>query len=532
MARAAAETESPAARFMSVSVSFGAIIACDRVDLALSRGRIHGILGENGAGKSTLMKVLIGLVMPDSGDIEIGGRRCRIRDPHDAAALGVAMVHQHFSLVESLTVWENVTLGEAGRLDAARARHLVAEISERYGLEVDPLARVGDLSPGVRQRVEVIKCLRRDPDVLILDEPTSALSPSESQRLFAVLRQVVRDENRAVALISHKLDEMLYATDDVTVMRHGAVVAQMNTADTDAAMLARAMLGHGVSADPKRGPSSAVGPNVSGRADAPGGDVDGRPRSAVLEVRDVVVRGLHGRIALDGVSFDVFDSEIVGVAGADGNGQAALVDLLSSLLPVESGALSASGQALSAGRAGAMSNAGIAVIPEDRHSSGCVLEMSVAENLFLSNVGRLARRGVYDRAEMRRQSVGLMSEFRIQADGPDAPFWTLSGGNQQRVVLARELNSEPRVLVAAHPTRGLDVGAIEWVHARLRDAARNGVAVLLVSSDTEEILALSDRVLVMLEGRIVSDVRRADLNSSELAMLVGGAPAGNANLSR
>ena len=247
----------------------------------------------------------------------------------------------------------------------------------------------------------------------------------------------------------------------------------------------------------------------------------------MLEVCDVVARGRHGRVALDGLNFEVFGSEIVGIAGAEGNGQAELVELLSSLVAVESGAVSASGRVIATGRAGAMSRAGVAVIPEDRHASGCVLDMSVAENLFLVGVGRLARRGVYDRCEMRQQAADLMSEFRIQAAGPDAPLWSLSGGNQQRLVLARELSSEPTVLVAANPTRGLDVGAIEWVHDRLRQAARSGVAVVLISSDLEEILALSDRVLVISAGRIVTAQPRADIEQAELSLLLSGVvPAG------
>ena len=251
-----AGAEVPAVRLSSISKSFGAIVACDRVDLALRRGRIHGILGENGAGKSTLMKVLIGLVLPDDGSIEVDGERCQIRDPHDAAERGIAMVHQHFSLVEPLTVWENVMLGDTGRFDAAEARSRVAEISERYGLGVDPDANVGDLSAGVRQRVEIIKCLRRDPSILIFDEPTSVLTPGESERLFDVLRVAVRDENRAVALVSHKLDEILHATDEVTIMRAGVVVERMETSEADAPMLARAMVGREVSL---RSQASALG---------------------------------------------------------------------------------------------------------------------------------------------------------------------------------------------------------------------------------------------------------------------------------
>ena len=526
-----AGTEVPAVRLSSISKSFGAIVACDQVDLTLHRGQIHGILGENGAGKSTLMKVLIGLVLPDGGTIEVDGERCQIRDPHDAAARGIGMVHQHFSLVEPLTVWENVMLGDTGRFDVATARQRVGEISEHYGLGVDPDARVEDLSAGVRQRVEIIKCLRRDPSILIFDEPTSVLTPGESERLFDVLRLAVREENRAVALVSHKLDEILHATDEVTIMRAGAVVRRMETSAADAPMLARAMVGREVSL---RSEASALGliETVAASVD----DVEGpRPRAAgdagaasesrvpALRLRDVEVRGSDGRVALDGLSVDVYDSEIVGVAGVEGNGQAALTDLLSSLLNAEAGTIEVDGVRVQPGRPGAMSGAGVAVVPEDRHTSGCVLDMTVAENLFLVDIERIATRGIYDPAVMRRDADRLIEDFEIQTAGPDAPFWSLSGGNQQRVVLARELSYSPKVLVAAQPTRGLDVGAIEWMTDRLRQVAESGVGVLLISSELEEILQLSNRIVVLFRGRIIGEMDRADVNLEELGLLLGGA---------
>ena len=530
-----AGTDVPAVQLTSVSKSFGAIVACDRVDLTLHRGRIHGILGENGAGKSTLMKVLIGLVLPDLGTIDVDGERCQIRDPQDAAGRGIGMVHQHFSLVEPLTVWENVMLGDTGRFDAAAARRRVGEISEHYGLGVDPDARVGDLSAGVRQRVEIIKCLRRDPSILIFDEPTSVLTPGESERLFDVLRLAVRDENRAVALVSHKLDEILHATDEVTIMRAGAVVQRIETSKADAPMLARAMVGREVSL---RSEASALGLIETAAAvsaaetDREGetGVVDGGSDARVpaLRLRDVAARGPDGQVSLDGLNVDVFDSEIVGVAGVEGNGQAALTDLLSSLLSAEAGTVEVDGATVESGRPGAMSRAGVAVIPEDRHASGCVLDMTVAENLFLVDIEKISNRGIYDPAVMRRDAARLIGDFDIQTAGPDAPFWSLSGGNQQRVVLARELSYSPKVLVAAQPTRGLDVGAIEWMTGRLREVADSGVGVLLISSELEEILQLSDRVAVLFRGRIIGEMGRADVDLEELGLLLGGAGAADA----
>ena len=530
-----AGTDVPAVQLTSISKSFGAIVACDRVDLTLHRGRIHGILGENGAGKSTLMKVLIGLVLPDRGTIDVDGERCQIRDPQDAAGRGIGMVHQHFSLVEPLTVWENVMLGDTGRFDAAAARRRVGEISEHYGLGVDPDAKVGDLSAGVRQRVEIIKCLRRDPSILIFDEPTSVLTPGESERLFDVLRLAVRDENRAVALVSHKLDEILHATDEVTIMRAGAVVQRIETSKADAPMLARAMVGREVSL---RSEASALGLIETAAAvsaaetDREGetGVVDGGSDARVpaLRLRDVAARGPDGQVSLDGLNVDVFDSEIVGVAGVEGNGQAALTDLLSSLLSAEAGTVEVDGATVESGRPGAMSRAGVAVIPEDRHASGCVLDMTVAENLFLVDIEQISTRGIYDPAVMRRDAARLIEDFEIQTAGPDAPFWSLSGGNQQRVVLARELSYSPKVLVAAQPTRGLDVGAIEWMTDRLREVADSGVGVLLISSELEEILQLSDRVVVLFRGRIIGEMDRADVDLEELGLLLGGAGAEDA----
>ena len=527
-----AGTEVPAVRLTSISKSFGAIVACDRVDLTLHRGRIHGILGENGAGKSTLMKVLIGLVLPDGGTIEVDGERCQIRDPHDAAARGIGMVHQHFSLVEPLSVWENVMLGDTGRFDAAAARRRVAEISEHYGLGVDADARVGDLSAGVRQRVEIIKCLRRDPSILIFDEPTSVLTPGESERLFDVLRLAVREENRAVALVSHKLDEILHATDEVTIMRSGSVVQRMETSDADAPMLARAMVGREVSL---RSEASALGliETAAAIADDDGArhegadDSEQAPESRVpaLCLRDVVARSPDGQVSLNGLSVEVFDSEIVGVAGVEGNGQTALTDLLSSLLTAEAGTVEVDGVRVQPGRPGAMSAAGVAVIPEDRHTSGCVLDMTVAENLFLVDIERISRNGIYDPAVMRRDAARLIEDFEVQTSSPNAPFWSLSGGNQQRVVLARELSYSPKVLVAAQPTRGLDVGAIEWMTDRLRQVADSGVGVLLISNELEEILQLSDRVVVLFRGRIIGEMDRGDVDLEELGLLLGGAGA-------
>ncbi len=513
------QPSAPAVRLHQLTKRFGAAVACDRVDLELHRGRVHGILGENGAGKSTLMKMLIGLVLPDRGSIFIDGEQRRITDPLQAAAMGIGMVHQHFSLVEALTVWENVALGDLGRFDRAETSARVAAISDHYGLNIDPDARVGDLPAGLRQRVEIIKCLRRDPGILIFDEPTSVLTPEESVQLFESLRRVVTDENRAVALVSHKLDEILRATDDVTIMRQGVVVERMQTADADAATLARAMVGRPVSLRSERAALGVVDESLEGTEVPTGAAADTEP---VLQIVDATVRGRHGRQLLDSLSLEVRPGEIVGVAGVEGNGQDELVNLLSSLIRLDSGAVKVAGREVPNGRAGAMAAAGVAVIPADRHDSGIVLDMSVAENLVLVDPGSVSRRGVLDRRQLLAKAEQLIHDFDIQCWGPDAPMWSLSGGNQQRVVLARELSHQPAVLVAAQPTRGLDVGAIEYMTARLSQVAEEGVGVLLISSELEEILDLGNRIVAISRGAVIGEMRRDQVDRERLGLLLGG----------
>jgi ABC-type uncharacterized transport system ATPase subunit len=513
----------PVVDLRNITKRFGSVTACDGVDLVLQRGRIHGILGENGAGKSTLMKMLIGLVLPDDGSIHIDGTPQQIHSPLAAASLGIGMVHQHFSLVDALTVWENVALGEVGRLDPTAIRTRIGDIADHYGLRIEPDARVGDLTAGLRQRVEIIKCLRRDPNIVIFDEPTSVLTPEESVQLFESLRQVVADEGRAVVLVSHKLDEVLHAADDISIMRQGKVVDRMLAADADAPQLARGMVGREVSLRSER---AALGVLVVDDV-VPAATIDrsaeanvGQP---VITIDGATVRSPGGVPSLDNLSLEIRAGEIVGVAGVEGNGQRELGDLLSSLVSLESGSVMIDGQRVRDGKSGSMARAGIGVIPEDRHDSGIVLDMTVAENLVLVDQSRVANRGIIDQAALDRLANDLIEQFGILCAGPDAPMWSLSGGNQQRVVLARELAQHPKVLVAAQPTRGLDVGAIEYMGERLAAAAADGVAVLLISSELEEILDLSHRVVVMHSGRIVGEMNRSDVDLEELGLMMGGA---------
>lgn len=574
----------PALRLRGVSKSYGPVVACDAVDLTVYQGEIHGLLGENGAGKSTLMRILTGLVQRDAGTVLRHDEPVEIGGPREAAALGIGMVHQHFSLVEPLTVWENVILGDTGRIDRAAARDQVREISLRYGLPVDPLARVARLSAGERQRVELVKCLRRDPAVLILDEPTSVLTRAESAELFGVLRRVVRSEGRAVILISHKLDEITEATDRVTVMRGGRVVFRSATADTDPRELARRMVGREVSLgteaaalgllpvgplgtrEPVTGKTTAnekvteksgtevpetertgtkragieeYGTEESGakepEPEETGTGEAGTPASLVASVPPVPttpalrLRGLT--LTVDGVpllsdlSLDVAPGEIVGLYGVEGNGQSALGDLLSGLAVPDSGSVEVSGRPVDPYRPGALHAAGLGIVPEDRHGSGLVLDMSVAENLVMKSLDAVSGRVFLDRGKARAVARRLVAEFGIVTPSTDTPVRDLSGGNRQRVVLARELSARPAVLVAARPSHGLDVGATEDMYRRLRDVAAGGVAVLLISTELEEVMTLASRIAVISSGRITGVLPTAEATAERLGMLVGGVAA-------
>jgi simple sugar transport system ATP-binding protein len=512
----------PALELRGISKSYGLVAACDAVDLAVHRGEIHGLLGENGAGKSTLMKILLGLVQRDAGTILHAGRAVDIRSPQQAVALGLGMVHQHFSLIEPLTVWENVVLGDTGKVDRTAACREVEEVAGRYGLPVDPMARVDRLSAGERQRVELIKCLRRDPSVLVLDEPTSVLTQDESAELFKVLRRVVRTENRAVVLISHKLAEITTATDRLTVLRKGRVAFRSATAETTPQELARRMVGRDVSLQAE---AAALGllPTAGSPSSSPGPRPG--PGGPALRLKGLVVR-VDGVPVLDGLDLEVAAGEITGLYGVEGNGQAALGDLLSGLVVPASGTVEIGGRTVDPARPGALHRAGLGIVPEDRHSSGVVLDMSVAENLVLKSLdavsGRGLRRVFVSRRKMHAAARRLAEEFNIVTPSLDAPLRSLSGGNQQRVVLARELSAGPAVLVAAQPTHGLDVGAIEDMYQRLRDVAANGVAVLLISTELEEVMTLASRIAVISSGRVNGVLSVAEATAERLGMLVGG----------
>ncbi|MEU0988149.1 ABC transporter ATP-binding protein [Streptomyces sp. NPDC005953] len=510
----------PILELRGITKSYGSVTACDAVDLRVDAGEIHGLLGENGAGKSSLMKVLLGLVRRDAGTVLVRGDEVALDSPQEAAELGIGMVHQHFSLINGLTVWENVALGDTGKVNKQAICSDIADVSARYGLPIDPEARVEELSAGERQRVEVVKCLRRNPQILILDEPTSVLTQAESQELFAVLGRVVQEEGRAVILISHKLAEIAQATNRVTVLRKGRVAFRAVTAETTPQLLAQQMVGREVSLGEE---GAALGLLPVQNAGTAGGEGQGRQETVLRLAELTVVRG--GVTVLDEVDLTVGAGEIVALYGVEGNGQTMLGDVLAGLVVPTDGTIEIAGSRVDVSLPGALSKAGLGIVPEDRHRSGVVLDMSIAENLTMKSLDKVSGRFLVRRRAMLARARHLADEFNIVTPSLDAPVRSLSGGNQQRVVLARELSGHTRVLVAAQPTHGLDVGAIEDMYSRLRRAATEGVGVLLISTELEEVMALATWIAVISSGRITGALPVSEATPERLGMLVGGEAA-------
>ena len=501
-------TDLPAAVTMrGVTKRFGDVVACRDVDLTLRAGEVHGILGENGAGKSTLMRILAGLEQPDAGTVHIDGSVLPPGNAAAAARLGVGMVHQQYSLIDALMVWENVALAHPESVDRQVVRDALARLGDRFGLGINADALVRDLEPGMRQRVEIAKCLIGAPRVLILDEPTAALVPSDGAELLALLRRGVSAEGWAVALVSHDLDELLATCDRISVMRRGRIVESVPAEEATAGRLAEAMVGHGVGAH--RG----------------AGDRDGGPGRIRLSVEAAQVDGAPGVAALNDLTVQVAAGEIVGLAGVEGNGQATLTRVLSSLTALDGGRVLVDGQPVATGEPGAMLRAGVVTVPADRNEAGCVPDLTIAENLALPVIDEVARGRVLDREAMAARAAELISEFGIDAPGPDTVFADLSGGNQQRTLLAQAFGAAPQVLVAHEPGRGLDIAASAAIDRRFRSAAANGTAVLLISADLDELVDVADRVVVIARGRIVGELSGEEITAERLGLLLGGAGA-------
>ncbi len=511
--RSPAPAAVPSIRLRGIDKSFGPVRANRGAELDVTRGEIHALVGENGAGKSTLMRILSGMYAPDAGSMEVEGRTVTGWRTADAIAAGVGMVHQHFMLVPTLTVAENIVLGsEITRglvLDRAATLLAVQQLSARTGLAVPVDKLVSALSVGEAQRVEILKTLYRGARILVLDEPTAVLSPFEVRELWQVLRGL-RDAGGTVVLITHKLDEVIEVSDTISVMRQGATVARMATRGATPQSIARAMVGRDVALALDAG-------YTGGSAPAPG------TAGALLEVTNLTVRGARtAAAAVDRVSFSIAPGEILGIAGVEGNGQTELVEAIAGLRPATGTILLAQRDIVSLG-VRERGDVGLSHIPEDRHERGLVLDYSVAENLVLGQQHRFTAGVTMHRARIQANAVRLISDYDIRPADPALPARALSGGNQQKVVVARELSRDFRVLLAAQPTRGVDVGAIEFIHARLREARDRGKAVLLVSADLAEVLALSDRVAVMYGGRIVAVLPRAEATPDALGAYMTGA---------
>jgi simple sugar transport system ATP-binding protein len=500
----------PTVELVGIDKRFGAVHANRAVSLSIASGSVHGIIGENGAGKSTLMSILYGYYRADAGEIRIAGKPVEIKDSHAALAQGIGMVHQHFMLVDPFTVLENITLGVEGGFmlapGAARARAALQRLQRDYKLDVDLDAQVGDLPVGSQQRVEILKALYRGAQVLILDEPTGVLTPQEADHLFRILR-ALRDEGKTVILITHKLREVLDVTDRVTVMRQGAVVAERRTSETSKEELAELMVGRKVLLRVDKKPA--------------------KPGDVVLAVDGLTVTDANGVVRVKQASFTVRSGEIVGVAGVSGNGQSELLAALSGIRRPSAGTIRLGGREISADHAidpAAMRRIGLAHVPEDRQRMGLVTAFAISESAILGYQDDRRYNGpiLMDRGKIVDLCGRQMGDYDVRPSDPRLRTAALSGGNQQKVVLAREFDRDPNLLLVGQPTRGVDIGAIEFIHRRLIAMRDAGKAVLLISVELDEILALSDRILVMFDGRIVGEVNPEEATERRLGLMMAG----------
>lgn len=498
----------PVLELRNITKRFPGVLANDHISLSVEKGEIHALLGENGAGKTTLMNILYGLYTPDEGEIFVRGQQAVIHSPNDAIALGIGMVHQHFMLVPVFTVTENVMLGveslRAGMfLDQASAAKRIREISDQYGLEVDPDAYIKDLPVGIQQRVEIIKLLYRQADILIFDEPTAVLTPQEVDDFFEILHALI-SQGKSVIFITHKLKEVMTIADRITVLRNGRVVGTTTPADTDEAGLAAMMVGREVILRVEKGPAKL-----------------GQP---VLQVENLYAQDDRGSMAVRGVSFEVHAGEVVGIAGVQGNGQTELVQTLTGLRAPLSGRIIIMGEEVTNATPRRILEQGVAHVPEDRQKDGLVLSFPVADNLVLNTyyVPPFAQRGVLDQDTIYATAERRVREFDIRTPSIFTPAANLSGGNQQKVIVAREFSRPIQLLIASQPTRGLDVGSIEYIHQRIIQKRDDGCAVLLVSPELDEVMTLSDRIAVMYEGQIQAIIPAEKATKEEIGLLMAG----------
>lgn len=486
---------------------FGEFVANDHINLNVRRGEIHALLGENGAGKSTLMNMLAGLLEPTSGEIVINGQPVNIDSPSRAAHLGIGMVHQHFMLVDAFTVAENIILGsettKGGVIDLKKAIVEIKELSQRYGLEVDPTAKVADISVGAQQRVEILKTLYRGADLLIFDEPTAVLTPAEIAELLKIMKTLV-SEGKSIILITHKLDEIRAVADTVTVIRRGKSIETVPVGDATNQDLAEWMVGRSVSFKTEKIPAN--------------------PKEVILSIKDLVVNENRGIPAVKGLNLEVRAGEVVGIAGIDGNGQSELIQAITGLRKVKSGSIKIKGEEVVGKTPRKITEMQVSHVPEDRHRDGLVLPMTVAENISLQTYYKepVSKNGILNYNVINEKARQLMQEFDVRGASELVPAKALSGGNQQKAIIAREVDRNPDLLIVSQPTRGLDVGAIEYIRKRLIAERDKGKAVLVVSFELDEILDVSDRIAVIHDGVIHGIVDPAKTNKQELGVLMAG----------
>lgn len=501
------ESDNCAVEMRGVTKRFGQVVANKGISLAIKNRSIHAIVGENGAGKSTAMNILYGFYSADEGEILIDGQPEAIRGPRDALRLGLGMVHQHFMLVEPLTVTENIILGaeplSGVSIDFAGARAKVREVSTQYGLKIDPDALVRDLSVGQQQRVEILKALYRGARILILDEPTAVLTPQEVLDLFAILRGL-RDQGKTIIIITHKLAEVLALSDSITVMRDGSVVGNLSTSEATAEGLARMMVGREVLLRVSKSPST--------------------PGDSVLDVRNLSLEDARGNPVLRDISFEIREGETLGIAGVEGNGQTELIEILAGLRRQTSGDVLVNGASIDKLNAGQRKRLGIAHIPEDRHRRGLLLPFDLASNLILG-VHRYAPISgplLLDLDAIKERAKRLVHSYDVRPPNITLPARALSGGNQQKLVVGRELDSKPKLILVSQPTRGVDIGATEFIHRKLIELRDAGAAILLVSAELDEVLSLSDRVIVIYEGRLVGEIAPGSATEEEIGLMMAG----------
>jgi simple sugar transport system ATP-binding protein len=491
----------------NITKRFPGIIVNDRINLKLRQGEIHALLGENGAGKSTLMNILFGLYQPDEGEIYVNEQKVYMDGPNKAIQLGIGMVHQHFKLVQPFSVTENIVLGNEPKkgfsIAYKHAHEEVERLSKRYGLNVNPYAKVSDISVGMQQRVEILKTLYRGAEILIFDEPTAVLTPQEIDELMDIMRNLVA-EGKSIILITHKLKEIMKIADTVTIIRRGKHIETIAKSATNPQELAEKMVGRQVSfhLDKKKS----------------------EPGEAILNVRDLRVKGRHGLKGLNGASFALRRGEILGIAGVDGNGQTELIEAITGLLKVDSGSIELLGKDITNRSPRTVSESGMSHIPEDRHKHGLVLDFSLSENMVLSTYYRpeYNNSGFLDYKAIENHAEALVEEFDVRTPNIHVKARSLSGGNQQKAIIARELSDQPDLLIAAQPTRGLDVGAIEFIHKRLIEQRNQNKAVLLISYELDEIMQLSDRIAVIYEGQVVGEVLPEETNDQDLGSMMAG----------